>query len=296
MISFEEVFARKYPKTHKRIIEIYEEANGHKPEFATISKPELSVFVDTLCDKVCGSSAKTYTAQIKAVINLYEEECPQLAKGWDKVLSVKNDVSEQIYLTDEELSRVIAFSPDTPTEATVHQQFILACLVGARHGDIIKLTEKNIRNGYICYVSEKTHIKAMTPISSVSERILTGRFRNKADTLFADDNYEYMAYKNKVSDTTFNETLRNICKLCDIDEEITLYKRGQYITAPKWKFASGHLGRRTAATLLYIHGCDIYSISRILAHASVEMTAQKYILCPLRQLSDETMSYFSQFK
>ncbi len=295
-VNFEEVFARKYPKTYKRIMAIYEEANGCKPEFATISKPELSAFVDTLCDKVCGSSAKTYTAQFKAVINLYEEECTNLAKGWDKVLSIKNDVSEQIYLTDDELARVIAYSPDTATEATIQQQFILACLVGARHGDIVKLTEKNIRNDFVCYVSEKTKIRAQVPVSVIARKILTGHFRNNTTTLFQNDSFEVMAYRNKVSDTTFNDTLRTICRLCDIDEEITLYKRGQYITAPKWKFASSHLGRRTCATLLYIHGCDIYSISRILAHASVEMTAQKYILCPLRQLSDETMMYFNQFK
>lgn len=286
-MTFAEIFTQKYPKTAGRILAIFEKANGEQATFESVTKTTLSLFIDTLSEKVAPSSARTYAAQFKACVNLYFEECRNLTKGWEKVLTVRNDVSEQIYLTDDELKRVIEYSPDTRTEAIVQQQFVLSCLVGARHGDIVSLTEKNIRDGYICYVSQKTHIKAQVPLSDVAEQILTGRFRNKAYS---------MAYRNRVADSTFNDTLRSICEKCDIDEEITLYKRGQNVTAPKYKFASSHLGRRTCATLLYLHGCDIYSISRILAHSSVEMTAQKYILAPLRTLSQETMAYFSQFQ
>lgn len=293
-MTFEEIFAKRYPKTANRILGIFEEANGCRATFETITKPNLDAFVETLCDKVAMSSAKTYTAQMKSVINLYSEEC-SLSKGWEKVLTVKNDVSEQIYLTDDELGRLIEYAPGTKTEAIVQQQFILSCLIGARHGDIVKLTEKNIRDGNVCYVSEKTHIKAQVPLAVVAYRILTGDFRNRL-VLFDDMDFERFAYQKRVCDSTFNDTLRNICKTCGIDQEITLYKRGENITAPKYTFASSHTGRRTCATLLYLHGCDIYSISRILAHSSVEMTAQKYILAPLRTLSEETMGYFSQFK
>lgn len=293
-MNFEQVFTKKYPKTAKRILAIYEEANGCKAEFGTISKASMYAFTELLTEKVAASSAKTYTAQFKAVVNLYAEEC-NLSKGWEKVLSVKNDVSEQIYLTDEELQKVIDYTPESKTEAIVQQQFILSCLIGARHGDILKLTDKNIRNGYVCYVSEKTHIKAQVPLADVSQRILTGNFRNRL-ALFNDNDFEHFAYQDRVCDSHYNDTLREICRKCGINEEITLYKRGQNITAPKYTFVSSHTGRRTCATLLYLHGCDIYSISRILAHSSVEMTASKYVLAPLRSLSKETMQYFEQFK
>ena len=293
-VIFEQVFRQKYPKTANRVLGIFEEANGCKAEFETITKPNLSAFVDILCEKVSASSARTYVAQMKAVINLYLEEC-NLAKGWEKMMTVKNDVSEQIYLTDEELNRVIHYQPDTRTEAIVQQQFILSCLIGARHGDILRLTDKNIRDGHVCYVSEKTHIKAQVPLAEVAERILTGEYRTRL-VLFDEKDFEKFAYQDRVCDSHFNDTIRNICCKCKINNEITLYKRGQNVTAPKWKFVSSHTGRRTCATLLYLHGCDIYSISRILAHSSVEMTAQKYIMAPLRTLSQETLAYFSQFK
>lgn len=290
-MTLREAFTRKYPTTAERILAIFEDANGCKADFDSISKPNLAAFVDVLMEKVAPSSAKTYAAQFKAVLNLYGDDLP---KGWERALTVKKDVSEQIYLTDEEVRRIIDYQPDTRTEAIVQQQFILSCLIGARHGDIVRLNETNIRGEYVCYVSEKTHIKAQVPLSDVARRILTGSYRNRL-ALFEDTDFERMAYRERVCDNTFNSTLRHICEFCDIDDTITLYKRGQTITAPKYTFASSHTGRRTCATLLYLHGCDIYSISRILAHSSVEMTAQKYILCPIRNLSEETMAYFSQF-
>lgn len=290
--TLQQAFLAKYPK-NGILAEKWHLATGTPFAWESLSKPNMSRFADWLCTNVAQSSAKTYCAQLKAVINLYSDEL-NLPKGWDKVLSVKNDVSEQIYLTDEELRRVIEYSPDTLTEAVVQQQFVLSALVGARHGDIVRLTEANIRDGYICYVSEKTHIKAQVPLAEVAHKILSGNYAHRPhDDFFG---FEKFAYRKTVADTTFNDTLRRICKLCDIDDNLTLYKRGKTITAPKWTFASSHLGRRTCATLLYLHGCDIYSISRILAHQSVEMTARKYIMAPLRDLSEDVLGYFGQYK
>lgn len=288
MKTLENAFLDKYPQNGK-VIEKWTIATNSPFIWESMTKPNMAAFGEWLCNNGARSSAKTYCAQLKSILNLYSEEL-SLPKGWDKVLLIRGDTSEQIYLTDEELKRVIEYRPDTKIEAIVQQQFVLSALVGARHGDIVKLTEANIRDEYICYVSEKTHIKAQVPISNVAKRILKGNFQHNTV------GYEKFAYKESVSDPTFNDTLRRICNLCDIDEEITLYRRGKTSTLPKWSFASSHLGRRTCATLLYLHGCDIYTISRILAHNSVEMTARRYIMTPIRELSKETMGYFSQFK
>ena len=288
MMSLELCFQKKYPRTANKILSYWQQANGFMPDFADVSKSSLNAFVELLCEKVAPSSARTYCAQMKSVLNLYADD-GVLPKGWEKFLTVKNDVSEQIYLTDDELKSVIEYTPESINEATVQQQFVLSALLGARHGDILRLTVNNIRDGYVCYVSEKTHIKAQVPLSQVAARILRGKYNHGLEG-------EEKAYLRKVSDPTYNDILRRICKKVGITEEITLYKRGDVITAPKWTFASSHLGRRTCATLLYLHGCDIYTISRILAHASVEMTASKYIMCPIRTLSQETMQYFGQFK
>lgn len=287
MITLQQAFAEKYPK-NGIIAEKWAIATGTPFAWESLSKPNLATFANWLCQNLARSSAKTYCAQLKAVVNIYSEEV-ELPRGWKNTLAVKNDASEQVYLTDEELHRVIDYSPDTPTEATVQQQFVLSALVGARHGDIVRLTEANIRDGHICYVSQKTHIKAQVPMAETARRILAGEYSHGKD-------FEPYAYTSTVSDVTFNDTIRRICNLCDIDEEITLYRRGKTTTAPKWQYVASHTGRRTCATLLYLHDCDIYTISRILAHSSVEMTARKYIMSPIRELSESTMQFFNQYK
>lgn len=293
MTTLHQAFAAKYPATANKVLSFFSEATGTDAEWTDITKPNIAQFVDYMQTKLAASSVRTYCAQLKSVLNVYSDEL-DLPKGWERMLSTKDEASEQVYLTDGELRNVIEYCPDTKIEAVVQQQFILSALVGARHGDIAKLDETNIRDGFVCYVSEKTHIKAQVPMASVTERILRGNFTHKA-FIFRNEDFELFAYKTTVSDTTFNETLRRICMLCDIDKPITLYRRGKTTTAPKWKFIASHTGRRTCATLLYLHGCDIYTISRILAHSSVEMTARKYIMAPMKSLSDETMQYFRQF-
>lgn len=289
MNKLQQALQSKYPTTAKKIISMYYDANGVELSFTSVDKPSLAKMVEQMRTTLALSSVKTYAAQLKSVLNLYSEELT-MPKGWEKVLSVRNDISEQVYLTDAELQRVIEYTPDTLTEAIVQQQFILSALVGARHGDIISLTEANIHGQYLCYVSQKTHIKAQVPLCDTVRRILSGQFKHNLAIV-----NEEKAYTDAVSDMTYNATLRRICMLCDIDEPITLYKRGAFQTRPKYEFVSSHTGRRTCATLLYLHKCDVYTISRILAHNSVEMTSRRYILAPIRELERETEQFFKNY-
>lgn len=280
-------FLAKYnnPKIPSR----WEEATGSPFAFTSITKPRLAAFATYLCEHGAATSARTYCAQLKAVINLYSDAI-DLPRGWEKALTVHADTSESVYLTDDEVQRIIDYTPETETESIVQQQFILSCLVGARHGDIERLTAANMRDGYIVYVSEKTHQRVMVPVSPVAESILNGRFSHEEHL-----NEAYSHLKH-VSDPTFNDAIRDICRKCDIDAVITIYRRGKTETGEKWRFVTSHTGRRTCATLLYLHDCDIYTISRILGHSSVEMTAKKYICTPIKQLREATMAYFNQFK
>jgi site-specific recombinase XerD len=59
----------------------------------------------------------------------------------------------------------------------------------------------------------------------------------------------------------------------------------------KWEFVSSHTARRSFATNLYLRGADLYSISQMMGHASVEMT-QNYLCCGLREQSAQVMEYF----
>lgn len=63
------------------------------------------------------------------------------------------------------------------------------------------------------------------------------------------------------------------------------------VEGEKWEFVSSHTARRSFATNLYLRGADLYSISQMMGHASVEMT-QNYLCCGLREQSAQVMEYF----
>lgn len=291
IISLEEAFFTKYPKYYC-VLTMWAEANGELPTWENVSKATLTAFVDYLCEHKARTTAKTYCAMFKSVLNTYSDQV-ELPRGWEKVLSVKNDVSQSVYLTEEEIQRIIDYSPDTQTEAIVQQQFIVAALTGARHSDAVTFSGRNVSGQHIVYVSLKTHIKADVPLSPVAADILNLPVQNRSYR-FTDSKYAG-AHMQTVSDTTFNATIRHICDLCDINDDVRLYRRGGFVEGKKWEFVTSHTARKSFASNLYLRGADIYTISRMLGHSSVEMTAQKYIVCPIRELSTEIQGYFANF-
>ena len=91
--------------------------------------------------------------------------------------------------------------------------------------------------------------------------------------------------------TMYNRMIKIICKEAGVSAESSIYKAGKKQTGPKWQFVSSHTARRSFATNLYLAGCDLYTISRMMGHTSVDMT-ERYICCGLRELDSRVMRYF----
>ena len=276
------VLLEKYPKNGK-IADKWCEATETPFRWESLTKPNLSRFSVWLCDNMARSSARQYCAKLKAVIEPYTDEV-ELPRDWRKFLTIRDDESQHTYLTESEIRRIIEYSPDTLTEATVQQQFILGCLTGARHSDYSRFTEANITpTGNLVYVSQKTHIKAELPLSPVARQIL-----------FAEGTRYAGAYKREISDPTFNDTIRRICRLCDIDQEIQLYRRGEFWRGPKYEAISTHTSRRSFVTCLYLRCRDLFLVSKLCGHSSMEMTS-RYCCCSTEALTELAMQYFEQF-
>ena len=287
MITLREAFLKKY--NLPKIPQFFEIANGCTFDWENITKARLSAFVDYLQAHVTTSSSKTYCAYLKSVLNLYSDQI-QLPKGFDKVLSVKSDPSEHVFLNEFEIFKIIRYKPDTMAEAIVQQQFVISALVGARHSDAQLLTNENIAENMICYISKKTRIKATVPLSPVIRKLLeTGILYDGYNEKFA------FAFKSNVSDTTFNETLRRIAMLCDIDEPCKVYVCGGYIKKKKYELLASHAGRRSFATCLYMRCHDLYLVSRMCGHSDVNMTI-RYLCVPLDDIQQEVLQFFEQFK
>lgn len=260
--------------------------------FASINKPNLSLFVDYLQDNVARSSARTYVAMVKSVLNLYSEKC-DLQKGWDKVLSVKNDESQQVYLTEDEIKRLIDYTPENETESVVQRQFLLGCLTGARHSDYCKFTKSNLQNGRLVYVSQKTHVKAELPLSEVAKSILLPDGLQKYG--FQQSEFAKSSITRELSDPTFNQTIRLICKKVGICENVRLYRRGRFEEIQKWEAVSSHTSRRSFCTNLYLRTRDVLLVSKLAGHKSASQT-ETYIVCGLESMTENAMAYFDNFK
>jgi len=277
-----DVLLERYPK-NGRIAVKWTEATGTPFCWESLTKPNMSRFSAWLCDDMARSSARQYCAKVKACIEPYTDEVT-MPKDWRRFLSVKDDESQQTYLTESEIRRIIEYRPDTLTEATVQQQFILGCLTGARHSDYSHFTKSNITpTGNLVYVSKKTHIRTELPLSPVARQIL-----------FAKGTPYAGAYRREMSDTTFNEVIRNICNLCDIDEEIQLYRRGEFWTGKKYEAVSTHTSRRSFCTNLYLRCRDLLLVSRLAGHSDTAMTT-RYIVCGMESMTELAMQYFEQF-
>lgn len=282
MMTLQNALLAKYPKNGK-IAEKWTIATGTPFAWESLTKPNMSVFASYLCKDMAQSSARQYCAKLKAVIEPFTDEVT-MPRDWRKFLTVKDDESQHTYLTEDEIKRLIAYHPDTMTEATVLQQFILGCLTGARHSDYSRFTEANITpTGHLVYVSQKTHIKAELPLSPVARSILFA-----TGTPFAG------AYKRTVSDTEFNDTIRTICRLCDIDNALQLYRHGAFWTGRKYEAVSSHTSRRSFCTNLYLRCRDLLLVSKLAGHSSTTMT-ERYICCGMESLTDNAMNYFNAF-
>lgn len=280
MNDLQTAFTEKYPK-YKNVLDMYERANGCPATWKNLTKIGLSKFVDYMNERLATSSVKTYAAMMKAVLNLYNEEV-KLPKDYDKVLSIRGETSSNTWLNDLEIERLIGYIPVNATERLVKNQFIMGCVTGARHSDYMDFTRENIVNRRLVYVSKKTHIRTEVPLSPVVERLI------------AENEMFYLTGK-EVSDPTFNATIRDICRKVGISERLKLYRAGNFVEGQKYEFISSHTARRSFATNLYLRGADLYSISKMMGHKSVTMT-EGYVVCGLRDLSDNILDYFKTFK
>lgn len=286
-------FLAKYPK-NGRIPEMWTEATNTDFSFENMTKPNFAAFVSYLGNNVARSSARTYTAMIKSVLNLYSEDA-NLQKGWDKVLSVKADESQQVYLSEDEIKRIVAYIPSNEIESIVQRQFLLGCLTGARHSDYCKFTTANLQNGRLIYVSQKTHVKAELPLCDVARAILQPESENTYRYGFQKSPFWNTDVTKEVSDPTFNEYIRLICKKVGICQKVRLYRRGRFEEIRKYEAVSSHTSRRSFCTNLYLRTRDILLVSKLAGHKNATQT-ESYIVCGMESMTNNAMAYFDNFR
>ena len=278
--TLKEAMRAKYPKYADNILRMFEAANLCEATWENLTKVRLQAFVDYMGERIAPNSVSQYATKLKAVLNLYSDEV-ELPRGYDKVLSPKKEKVQNVFLTEEEIQRIVAYSPRNDREALVQAQFIIGVLTLARHSDFMTFDESNVMGSNLVYVSQKTKIQSTIPTSPTLLK-------------FIGVQKEIIAKEVTVSDKAFNATIRRICAKCNIDEPIKLYHRGEMAVKPKYEFVSSHTARRSGVTNLYLRGLDLLTISKIAGHTDTK-TTQCYVCCGMRELPKEAKEYFAGF-
>lgn len=273
--TFVGAFLTKYPK-RSIIIKYLEEAVGHLPKWKDITDWNLQDFVITLNDNMCQSSVRTSCNMLKSVINANIGEVNIPSQNYAKILSVKKEPSQAVFLNEDEIRRIDAYVPENDKERCVKRIFMIEALTGARHSDAERLGIENIdkTSGELTYVPIKTtgciiHL----PVHKMLRKYLT------EDSSTTDLG-------------TFNRVLRDICHKCGITEKTAIFRRGENTTGEKWEYVSSHTGRRSFATNLFLRdNSDISTIQRFMGHSDPKIT-WGYI-CGEKKPSNEIMNFFN---
>lgn len=239
-----------------------------------LTKVALSDLRDDLLDEVAPSSCKTYLAVLKSILNRYEEEVDIPCRNYAEVLKVKGDRPMKTYLNMTELGALAEVEPRNANERKVLDEFLISAYTGMRISDAREVTQENIIDDTLCYVSIKTGVHASLPVKAgIPERIERARGTEELPLC------------------TYNRIIRRLCKRAGITSKVKVRHGGKDEVREKWECVSSHTARISFVSNLAALGVPIIEISKMAGHTSTGMT-ERYIANGSIQVSSKAMAFF----
>jgi integrase len=284
--NFEQLYLEHCPDHAFLLTRLQEALNVDEVTFADITTINLTTFKDYLKSYrkangklIAASTVKNYLAVFGAFVNDLAADGLIQPVNMKKVGHIKVPPSENVYCTEEEMARIDAYydrllcKPNHQAEKDVLTLFLIESVTGARQSDCALMTERNIQDGQLSYISKKTKQKAVMPIHRKLQKYLAHR-----------PTREY-------SRTTIARIIKRVAERCGITEQVTIQYRGELRTGRKCDFMSSHSGRRSFITNLINLDVPIAAVSKMAGHASVVQT-QRYYVGNGYKLSDNAMGFF----
>lgn len=190
--------------------------------------------------------------------------------------------SENIYLTNDELSKIIKLDLSQHTTLDrVKDIFIIGCYTGLRFSDLVKLKSENIINDglQIKISTQKTGEIVVVPIKSIVREIF----------------HKYVGQlPNLISNQKMNEYLKIIGEKAKINSEVvkTCEIRGkrQSEIFKKYELISTHTARRSFATNAFLSDVPSISIMKVTGHKT-EKSFMKYIKISQEENANKLLSH-----
>ena len=243
-------------------------------EWEDLTKANLNDFRDHVTERVAQSTARTYFAVFKAILKRYEDDA-DFCKDYADILKAKNEKPVKTFLTMKELERLERVQIKNPNEQSVLDEFLIGAYTGMRISDAREVSDENMANGYISYVSIKTGVHAVVPMKNgIDERIKRVQ-TNESELPLA----------------TYNNIIRRLCQRAGITERVKVFKAGEHERGEKWEFISSHSARISFCTNLANLGVPLLQISKMAGHTSQSMT-ERYIVKTKVELDAKALKFF----
>ena len=242
-------------------------------DWGDVTRANLYALRDHLVRTVAPSSAKTYLAALRSVLNRWAEDAPMPCTDYRDAMRAKNDRPVRVHLTPEELALLEAAETGTPGERLARLLFLTCAWTGMRMSDAVAAGPENVRDGVLRYVSIKTGAHVEVPCRPEVARWL-GEIRKAGGF--------------SMTTAGYNKTLRRLCRRAGICSEVKVRRAGRDYTAEKWECVSGHTARISFCTNLAVAGVPLCDIKTLAGHTSEAMT-ERYVAAHTPKLGSRAL-------
>lgn len=196
-------------------------------------------------DDYNSATIERFVGRLKFMLNRASEMSLKVSQVRNQRIYIDKEDGEieSIYLNEEEIQKIYDLDLDHDYDlCNIRDNFVLSLWFGLRISDFMtNLKTENIKDGFVSIKTQKTGSFVKFPIHPMAKSILDKYFGN---------------LPNKVSVSVYNEKIKTICQLANIDNQVygKLWnpdkKRKEIVYAPKFRFVSSHIGRKSLATNL----------------------------------------------
>jgi integrase len=184
------------------------------------------------------------------------------------------------YITIEERNKIYSFDVTTIKTAKYKDErleiskdmFVLQCCIGCRVKDMLALKQKNVINGAIEYIANKTKKEnartIRVPLNKIAQEII-----NK----YKQEDKEAPLLPFCV-EQRYNQNIKTLFRFAGIDRVVTIFNSTtkQQEQHPLYEIASSHLARRTFIGNLYKQVKDPNLIGALSGHVEGSKAFARY--------------------
>lgn len=282
------------PSTRQVAVSALKSLAEFRPSFAIddVNDDTLHDFINFLQFKGRdNSTCGTLAAKIRQMLRWAAKEGLYRGKSHDtfhpRLKGVNVSSREVIYLTHEELEKVMDCQLDNKGLEEARDVFVFCCFSGLRYSDAAKLRRCDISGGCINVVTQKTSDALHIELNDRTRTILRkyeGRAPEPTDRLLP-----------VPALSLYNERLHIVARLAGVEttQRIISYtgneRHESYV--PKWSVMSSHVARRTFVVMALRLGIAPDVIMRWTGHSSYE--AMKPYIAIVDELKRSSMNKFN---